>query len=335
MYRFFLGFRRGASVLSSILVALLVGAGGVACQTGESGQRDDGIESTPVRTAEIGVAAGWSGSAPYPGFCAKTGDPNADEEAEWTLTRGYDAEGRVTVEVYDHMADGTPDSRFEYRYNAAGLQTKKIKYVSDQQHPVRVVTYAYESDNQTEASFDMDGDGSAERLVKQAFDDQGRRVRRSVDHGADGQVDAVWRYDYENGRLAVERWDQDGDGKIEEVTRYEYDDAGQLIAEKLDIGVDGTFEQVVRYRRDDKGRVVERSLDKGADGQPEERVVIEYASGDRRSSVRVDADGDGAFERETAYEYDRHGQLLREETDQRADGTVDAVITYSYDCWPS
>ena len=205
-----------AFAAGGLCVGLLAG-----CTTASAGSEEGAAARvTDIVNRSEGGASDYQGQPPYPGPCLKAGDSNTDGEPEWVLSRMYNASGQVIQELYDHGADGTLDTVYDYTYESGNLVRKTKDAKADTSVDV-IETHSYDQEgNRTESAFDMNADGTPEKVFAFTYDEKGRRVGKTLDYGDDGQVDARWQFSWdERGNMVLEEWDQNADGTIDEVIR--------------------------------------------------------------------------------------------------------------------
>lgn len=200
-----------------------------------------------------------------------------DRPVELLVHYTYDEAGQLAA--VDWLA-GTEVQRGEtYTYDEDGRVTEVVFYGPAPEGAVeRVIRHTYGYDGRTETvETDLLGDGAVDSRLSTTYDDDGRPlVVESSGLDEAPFVRTTYVYD-EGGRPLREESDAGADGTIETVRRYVYDEEQDaLVSEEIDEGNDGTVDRRIEYAYDEDGRLVSETdlvRDRGDDPVASRRVT--------------------------------------------------------------
>ncbi len=148
---------------------------------------------------------------------------------------------------------------------------------------------------------------------------------RETQYNADGQVEQVMEYEYDDKGFLVKEILKEGDGTVMEHKTFEPDD-DQRVRKEFCHYADGSYD-VTTYHYDEKGRLIKKETHDD-EGDLEGTEVMEYEN-DLLVKHTVTGD-DGEKVSEVSYQYDENGLLLETHVQDFQSGTEYTKVT-SYD----
>ncbi|MCA9674769.1 MAG: hypothetical protein KC464_07010 [Myxococcales bacterium] len=212
------------------------------------------------------------------GFLAMTSlDYDADGTLDFVGTWTRRADGEPTR--YERgPGDGTIDQveRWEYQGPDAKISRYELDVGNDGMLDA-VTTYAYDLD-WTTISYDGDGDGTLDSIVRQRTDAAGHVLEATNDSGADGSIDGRQVYTYDADGNSTSTRTYDGAGTLLAAQLFDWE-GGRRVRMRRDNNGDGAFEIQVTWAYDDRGDLVTVERDDGpggVDGVIDSRLTHDY-----------------------------------------------------------
>jgi hypothetical protein len=166
-----------------------------------------------------------------------------------------------------------------YTYDGDGRVAEVVYYGRSPENAVeRVIRHIYGEDPPTEVvETDVGGNGTVDSRTAYTYDGDGRPLVIESSGGETALARTRFRYD-DDGRLLLEEIDSGADGSIDSVRRYVYDEEDEdvLLSQELDEGNDGSVERRIAYVYDEEGRLLSETdliSDRGADPAATRRVT--------------------------------------------------------------
>jgi hypothetical protein len=131
----------------------------------------------------------------------------------------YDANGRLVGVDYRRAQDGPVTTRLAMQYAADGSPVRS-DIDNDADGTIEASNVYGREDGKLVRRFDRDADGKPDLIATSSFDDRGRVVETTIDHGAAGKVAATATYRWDGDRLAEEVTAM---GELQIATTYRYD----------------------------------------------------------------------------------------------------------------
>ena len=284
-------------------------------------------------------------------------DSDLDGQADKSIRRTFDAEGRPLVFTRDDDGDGAVDYRETRQYDANGFAASFTKYLNGN---TSIENYSWDADgNQISRDLDSNGDGvpdgrfishynefgvltqidvdnqangSTEGYIYYLYNAQGQTIEESIDQDGDGQKDIISKYYYTNGLLSETAYDADGDGIADITELFEVDANGNMTHyERNDnAAIDNLPDLIIDQQFDERGNVTRYERDDDGNGQPELIEDIRYDAQNNMSEAHIDTNGDGNFDEIATYDYDDHRNATAMYMDSDNDGQIDQQVTYTY-----
>ena len=120
-------------------------------------------------------------------------------------------------------------------------------------------------------SSDLDGDGEWDERKVMVYDDDGQPLYEQYAHGEGGALvfDAIYHFEWTDGRQTARRSDHDADGDIDSATMMVYGEDGDILREESDENLDGVIDIVTTWTYDELGNQSRMVMDVAADGIPD------------------------------------------------------------------
>ena len=158
-----------------------------------------------------------------------------------------------------------------------------------------------------------------------------RLRQRTVDNNADGSVNEVESYHYDDvGNLIEMRRDANGDGVFTYVRTVDYDAYGQEVYSRTENT--GGFSSVSEYRNtyDAAGRQIGSDIRLGGSGEWDNCITFSYDANDDYARYEIDTDCNGVVNHVDAYAYDSFGNRILTQHDRNGDGEWQEQLSYVY-----
>jgi len=207
-------------------------------------------------------------------------DSKLDGSVDELTTFEYTDEGRMRREVLDRDADETVDRRTEHLYDEQGLRIRTEVDLTGDGEPNRIERFSYNEEELLDVQGrDFGGDDEIDHRYLYSYDDRQRKIKIEKDFKNDRSIDLVETWTYEGDRLVENAVDRDADGEVDEVTTYTYEDGWLTRVEERDS--DGTLDSRKDYEHTvEEGVHTERvKSDHDGDGLTDQVRVIEYSLG--------------------------------------------------------
>jgi len=166
--------------------------------------------------------------------------------SELIVESTYDENDQVLVQLTLTSLSGavTQYQRTTFRYDEQGRTVSTIFVLGDQsgEHVDSATTISYEENGTERAATDYGGDGEPNQLVSRHFDEQGRLLKEEQDFDADGKLDEVSTYVYDQHAEWVRLEVDAQSGGLDALTERSFDDEGRLVGYTSDIDGDGTWD---------------------------------------------------------------------------------------------
>ena len=249
----------------------------------------------------------------YDGFgriVRKEVDGNGDATGgiNYIHTYVYDSNGNEILFENDTSGNGSIDSSYVRTFSSTSKILREEYYQSGRLSTL--TTYAYDrDDNLIRQAYDINGDGTLEKLEIYSYDDQGRRTMSAIDSDGVGPSQMIRQFYDIEGNVVRHETDSNGEsaGGVTRRAYTTYNSHNQIL--KYEIDKDGDGPQGIGYRD----------------------TYVYNANNDLVDVVR-DYDGDetSAIGYHRTLEYDTFGNVTRVETDSDGDGAVNGVDLRTY-----
>ncbi len=250
-----------------------------------------------------------------------------DQPLEMRLTRNGELK---ELDIWTYNEQGLPD------FHEQRLSNSHIIYT----------TLHYSENNTLEREFirefseymQENGDPATElRVVKEYFyDEQGHKIRQTIDNQGDGfEVDEwIWAYD-EQGLLEYESIGRVGEEQPNQTKTHTYNEEGLLFRTVRQEFHTDTQEVDTRLYNA-RGQLMEQQTVDSNTGELLYAQHKEWAESGRERPLlsESDFDGDGIWDSRLTWSYDAAEQLLDEQWDRNADGFIETRTAYRYQCQP-
>ena len=242
-------------------------------------------------------------------------DVGLDRAIDRRRSRIFDAMEQLSILETDNQADGLPDQRITYEWEANRLVREDHDQNADGMVEGRR-RYRYSTNGWLVAD-EWVGLPQGEILQRTTYEYDAAGRQTVAQHTVGIEERLAWQivsaYD-EYGRLSDWQEDNDGDGAFDYRILYTINDDERQITERHDQGNDGAIDGITITNYDDRNRPILREVDQAGDGTVNERVRFEY-DGLRLLRRSIDRDLDGREDEITEYEYDDFGRVVAKSSD--------------------
>ena len=177
---------------------------------------------------------------------------------------------------------------------------------------------------------DNNNDGTPDYLTIEHYLDDGLLIKKELDEEADGKIDSIATYKYDDKNRLTEEVLRNTSGKLLLLSNYEY--TGNLIVNRTDTDNDSIWDGIYIQSFNDNNKLIKEEWDEDGDGSIDRYTVYEYKfdNAGQLYAMSVDEMGDGYIERMHHYSFNNDMELISEYVDKDFDGTLDKSVIQTW-----